>query len=479
MATHVQAEEKKDERQQAYETMNDQLQTMGRAYKKNPYPTYEERKDVLLKMKRGLLANQQAVYDALKADYGYRSEFDTLMADLLPTVALINYCLKNLKKWMKPSKRHSGLVAMPSSVKVHYQPLGVVGVITPWNFPMYLSLGPAVQAIAAGNRVMIKMSKDTPNISATMAAALAEIKDHIHIVQGIKSAGSAFSKLPFDHLIFTGSPEVGKMVAKAAAENLTPVTLELGGKSPTIVAEDADISKAVDAIILGKSINSGQICVAPDYIFVPEAKEKEFVETYKRRYQAYHVKSKATNAHTHVVTQKQLTTMKSLLKDAEEKGAVIHPVKAYNEKDGKLLYTQVVTNVDEHMTLMQEEIFGPILPVKTYKTISEVITYINNHERPLALYLMTSNQKLINHIVKKTHSGGVSVNDTVLHVLVDDAPFGGVGNSGLGHYHGHEGFLTFSKAKTVLQSRASIPKARFALKNRDMLFKMASRFLLK
>lgn len=479
MTTNMKVEEKKDNRQIAYETLEAKRKEMKHRYDKNPYPSYEQRREVLLKMKKGLLANEQAIYDALKADYGYRSEFDTLLSDLLPTIALINYSLKHLKKWMKPSKRHAGILLAPSSVKVHYQPLGVVGVITPWNFPMYLALGPTVQALAAGNRIMIKMSEDTPKTNEIMRKALKDIEEHVYIVSGIKSAGSAFSKVAFDHLIFTGSPQVGKLVAKAAAENLTPVTLELGGKSPTIIAKDANIEKAVDNIILGKSINAGQICVAPDYIFVPEDKKEEFVKTYKRRYKEYHVETTEKNRQTHIVTDKQLATMKSLLDDANEKGAKIHPVKDYTEKDGKLLYAHVVTNVDENMKVMQDEIFGPILPIKTYKKISEVISYINHHERPLALYIMSSDKKLIQHILKNTHSGGVSINETALHVMADDAPFGGVGNSGIGHYHGHEGFLTFSKAKTVLHSSVRVPKARIVLKNRDKVFTAVRKYLLK
>ncbi|NEO15167.1 MULTISPECIES: coniferyl aldehyde dehydrogenase [unclassified Moorena] len=447
------------------------FEAMKAAYNNAPAPSYKDRKEVLLKLKKSLIENEQAIYDALKKDYGYRSEFDSLIADVLPSVAAINYALKNLKKWMKPSKRHAGLLLTPSSVTVHYQPLGVVGVITPWNFPFFLALGPAIQALAAGNRVMIKMSEFTPNANQMLRKVVETISDHIVIIEGEADMGAAFSALPFDHLIFTGSTTVGKLVAKAAADNLTPITLEMGGKSPTIIGEDANMNAAVDALIIGKSTNSGQICVSPDYVFVPEAREQEFVETFIKRYTEYHISSNNKNTHTHIITDRQYDRLQRFLDDAKAKGANIHPVKDHEESDGRLIYPHVVTNVSEEMSVMQEEIFGSILPVMSYKNVDEVIGYINARPRPLALYIMSTNNALIEHLLKNTHSGGVSINDTAMQVMADDAPFGGIGHSGMGHYHGHEGFLTFSKAKTVLHAPAGLPKNRIILKNRDLVFK--------
>ncbi|NEO24501.1 aldehyde dehydrogenase family protein, partial [Moorena sp. SIO4A5] len=349
------------------------FEAMKAAYNNAPAPSYKDRKEVLLKLKKSLIENEQAIYDALKKDYGYRSEFDSLIADVLPSVAAINYALKNLKKWMKPSKRHAGLLLTPSSVTVHYQPLGVVGVITPWNFPFFLALGPAIQALAAGNRVMIKMSEFTPNANQMLRKVVETISDHIVIIEGEADMGAAFSALPFDHLIFTGSTTVGKLVAKAAADNLTPITLEMGGKSPTIIGEDANMNAAVDALIIGKSTNSGQICVSPDYVFVPEAREQEFVETFIKRYTEYHISSNNKNTHTHIITDRQYDRLQRFLDDAKAKGANIHPVKDHEESDGRLIYPHVVTNVSEDMSVMQEEIFGSILPVMSYKNVDEVI----------------------------------------------------------------------------------------------------------
>ena len=459
--------------------LKDEFNAMKAAYNQNPAPTYKERIALLKTLKSSLIENEQNIYDALKKDYGYRSEFDSLISDLLPTVAGINYAIKHLKQWMKPSKRHAGLMLYPSNVSVHYQPLGLVGVITPWNFPFFLALGPAVQALAAGNRVMIKMSEFTPNANQALRKVVQLLSDHIVIVEGEADVGAAFSALPFDHLIFTGSTTVAKHVAKAAAQNLTPITLELGGKSPTIIDENINMNIAVDAIILGKSVNSGQICVAPDYVFVPASREEEFIYTFLKRYADYHLNNKNENTQTHIVTDKQYDRLMGFLEDAKAKDAKIHPVKAIESDKGRRVYPHLVTNVKQDMAIVKEEIFGSILPVMTYETIDEVIGYINERPHPLALYIMSSNNGFIDTLLKNTHSGGVAINDSAMHVAADDAPFGGIGNSGMGHYHGHEGFLTFSKAKTVLRSSAWLPKNHFILKNRDFVFKVLRRFLLR
>ncbi len=459
--------------------LKEDFYSMKSAYDINPAPTYKERIVLLKRLKSSLIQNEQNIYDALKKDYGYRSEFDSLVSDILPTVMGINYAIKNLKKWMQPSKRHAGLMLFPSSVSVHYQPLGVVGVITPWNFPFFLALGPAVQALAAGNRVMIKMSEFTPNANQALRKIVTEISDHIVVVEGEADVGAAFSALPFDHLIFTGSTTVAKYVAKSAANNLTPLTLELGGKSPTIIDKDINMDIAVDAVILGKSINSGQICVSPDYVFVPTSRKQEFIETFIKRYTEYHLNSDNENTQTHIVTDRQYQRLKGFLEDAKTKGAKIYPVKEIETDQGRRVYPQLVTNLQEDMAILKEEIFGSILPVLNYENINEVIEYINKRPRPLALYIMSPNKILIDKLLKQTHSGGVAINDSAMHVAADDAPFGGIGNSGMGHYHGHEGFLTFSKAKTVLRSSNWLPKNHFILKNRDLTFKVLRKFLLR
>ncbi|UJF17888.1 coniferyl aldehyde dehydrogenase [Vibrio sp. SS-MA-C1-2] len=460
------------------EQLQQKFNELKQSYNQAPAPTYQQRVEILKTLKAALLANESEIYQALKLDYGYRSEFDTLIADILPSIAAINYALKNLKKWMKPSKRHAGLLLAPSSVKVHYQPLGVVGVITPWNFPVFLALGPTIQALAAGNRVMIKLSEFTPNANGAIRQLLSGLSDHVQVIEGEADIGAAFSSLPFDHLIFTGSSSVGKRVAKSAAENLTPITLELGGKSPTIIDDQIKMSIAIDAIIIGKSINSGQICVAPDYIFVPQHRQQEFVEIFIQRYREYHLKSDGDNNQTNIVNKRQYQRLISFLDDAKEKGATIHSV-AEIEANQQRIYPQVITEVNADMEVMKQEIFGSLLPVMTYRNIAEVTEYINARPRPLALYIMSKNRALISHLVENTHSGGVAINDSIYHVAADDAPFGGVGNSGMGHYHGHEGFLTFSKAKTVLHSSAWLPKNRLILKHRDLMVKVMRKVFLR
>lgn len=456
-----------------------QFSIMKTAYNAHPAPSYQERIAILKRLKQALIAHEQAIYDALEQDYGYRSKFDTLIADILPSVACINYAMKNLKKWMKPSKRHAGLLLTPSTVTVHYQPLGVVGVITPWNFPLFLALGPAVQALAAGNRVMIKMSEFTPNANRVLIEVVKELSDHILIIEGEAEVGAAFSALPFDHLLFTGSSAVGKMVAQSAANNLTPITLELGGKSPTIIDDQIDMKIAVDALIFGKSLNSGQICVAPDYVFVPKGREQELVDTFIARYTEYHINNQDNNQQTHIVSSRQYDRLLGLLDDAKRKGGKIHPVKEIETDHGRRVYPHLVTEVNEEMDILQQEIFGSILPIMSYDSLDEVISYINDRPRPLALYIMSDNRTLIDALLTRTHSGGVSINDTVMHVAADDAPFGGVGNSGIGHYHGFEGFQTFSKAKTVLRSNSKIAKNRFILKNRTFVAKILRKCLLR
>ncbi|MDF2153361.1 coniferyl aldehyde dehydrogenase [Vibrio sp. CAU 1672] len=454
------------------------LDRLKSAYNSEPYPRIDSRKQKLILLKQTLLAHQQALVDALSADFGYRSEFDTSMTDVLPTVSQINYTLKRLSKWCKPSQRHAGLLMVPSKVSVEYQPVGVVGIISPWNFPVILSLAPLVTALAAGNRVMIKLSEFTPKTNKVIAEICHVLPDDVEVIEGEADVARAFSQLPFDHLLFTGSASVGRAVAKAAAENLTPVTLELGGKSPVIVAEDANMKKAVDSILFGKCINAGQICVAPDYAWVPQHKVGEFVALFVKRFEALYLNSKDAQGFTHIINQRQYDRLQALLDDARTKGASVHTV-AQLASEGRGLYPHLLTDVTQEMIIMQEEIFGPLLPVKPYTTIEEPLEYINQNQRPLALYIMSEDAELIEHIVRNTHSGGVGVNDTIFHVGADDAPFGGIGESGIGHYHGEEGFRTFSHAKTVFQTPTWLPRTRLLMRRRNLAMKALQKFFMR
>lgn len=447
-------------------------------YSTNPYPELEQRLDILKSIKSELLNNKRALVDALHQDYGYRSDFDSLICDLLPAVGHINYTIRHLKKWLKPSKRHSGLLLMPSKVRVEYQPLGVVGVIVPWNFPIVLSIAPIITALAAGNRVLVKLSEHTPHTNQVLSEIFAQFGEYVRPVEGGADIAQYFSSLPFDHLIFTGSTKVGKLVAASAARNLTPVTLELGGKSPAIIADDADMSKAVDAVILGKSINAGQICVAPDYVMVPQGKELSFIECYLERYSQLYVRKGRLDSATQIINETQWLRLQSYVQDAKNLGASVHSIDGVELEKHQML-PQLVTGVTPEMLVMQEEIFGPILPVIGYRHLSEVFAFINARPRPLALYLMSNDKVLQQQVIEQTHSGGVAINDTLLHVAADDAPFGGIGESGIGQYHGEEGFRTFSKAKTVLTSPTWLPRNVIILKYRGLAVKVLSRLFLR
>ncbi|MBB1489134.1 coniferyl aldehyde dehydrogenase [Oceanospirillum sp. D5] len=464
------------------QTLDEAFESLQYVFRNEPWPEYQVRAVWLRKLKENLLNNQEQLCQALNEDYGYRSEFDSLLADILPSIQQLNYTLKNLKQWMKPSARHAGLLLFPSSVKVHYQPVGVVGVIVPWNFPVFLSLGPVITALAAGNRVMVKMSEFTPATNRAMQAIFAGMENQIILVEGDSHIAAQFSALPFNHLFFTGSTQVGKRVAQAAAKNLTPVTLELGGKSPVIIAPDADIQSAVDNILLGKCINAGQICVAPDYVFLPEGSENAFIATYLQRYAEFYQQNNQSNQSGHIIDQRQIQRLDRYLQDAVQKGAVRHqiqnPIQA-DEGIGKGTQPCLLTGVNDNMLIMQEEIFGPILPVMTYQNVQQAFDYIRNRPRPLALYLMSKNSQLIEQVIHQSYSGGVCINDTLVHVGAEDAPFGGTGESGIGHYHGHEGFKTFSHAKTIVSSFAWLSRNGIILKNRDLAVKLMKKVFLR
>ncbi|MCS6095506.1 coniferyl aldehyde dehydrogenase [Shewanella baltica] len=429
------------------------LQRQRSSYLAAPNPNYAMRVEQLTRLKAAILQFKTPLVEALSQDYGHRSIDDSLISDIMPVINNINYSLKNLKKWLKPSARHAGLLLAPAKVTVHYQPLGVIGIIVPWNFPVMLSIGPLVTAIAAGNHAMLKLSEFTPATNQVIKQLLAQVFDesHVAVVEGEADVAAAFSALPFDHLLFTGSTTVGRHVMRAAANNLTPVTLELGGKSPVIIAPDMPLEIAVERMIYGKCLNAGQICVAPDYVLCPKAQVDEFIATYRTKFNAMYGAINHNKDYGSIINTRQFDRLMTVLEDAKAKGAqVISATDEAIDSQHRKLATQLITNTSEDMLLMQEEIFGPLLPIIGYDSLDEAIQYINQRARPLALYVMSFDEKSQQKILQQTHSGGVCINETVFHVAADDAPFGGIGPSGMGHYHGKEGFLTFSHAKTVL-----------------------------
>ncbi|WP_028109201.1 coniferyl aldehyde dehydrogenase [Ferrimonas futtsuensis] len=425
------------------------------AFHQEPYPEVSRRIEDLNRLKQALLKHSDNLCQALDQDYQGRSRQDTLISDILPCVMNIGYTSKRLRKWTRPQRRHAGLLLAPAQVEVHYQPLGVVGIVVPWNFPVMLSIGPLITALAAGNRAMIKLSEFTPLTNAALIRMLNEAftEDQVVCIEGEADVAAQFSALPFDHLLFTGSTTVGRHVMRAAADNLTPVTLELGGKSPTIVGPDMDPDTAAERMIFGKCLNAGQICVAPDYVLVPRDKLTAFAEAYQRRFQRLYPKGVDSPDYTSVINERQYQRLTAWLEDAEAKGAKVLPcVPGHHRSDeSRRLTTHLLLDTSDEMTLRQEEIFGPLLPLIPYDHIDEALEYVRSRPRPLALYLLSYDKVLQQQVISQSHAGGMCINNALFHVAADDAPFGGVGPSGMGHYHGIEGFKTFSHAKTVLR----------------------------
>ncbi|MBT3436850.1 MAG: coniferyl aldehyde dehydrogenase [Oceanospirillaceae bacterium] len=427
------------------------------AYLSQGIPTLAQRQHTLDTLKSLIMANQQAIVDAICKDYGHRAHQETRLAEIFPSIDGINHARKKLSKWMKTQKRSVGIWALGARNTVIPQPLGVVGIVVPWNYPLFLCISPLVCAIAAGNRCMIKMAANSSNLCHLLQALFAETfaEDMITIIPGAK--GSDFSALPFDHLVFTGSGSTGRQVMRAAANNLTPVTLELGGKSPAIIAPDYPITKAAERLLFFKCLNAGQTCVAPDYLFVPEGKVNEFVAAAKRIVNTRYPNISSPD-YTSVIDEAAYQRLNSTLADASALGAQAIPMVMGDTHDDTMrkLAPTLLTDVNDNMRVMQEEVFGPLLPIMTYTHMNDVLDYVNRHARPLGLYLFSHDKQLQTDVINKTRSGGVCINDTTLQVSQHDLPFGGVGESGMGHYHGMEGFMTMSKLRPIFkQARKS------------------------
>ena len=420
-----------------------------RAYDKLPMPDLEQRLQWLEALHEVIASHQQALVEAISADFGNRSADETLLAEVMPSLHGIRHAKRHLARWMKPSRRRVGLAFQPASARVLYQPLGVVGIIVPWNYPLYLAIGPLIGALAAGNRALLKMSESAPATGRLLRDLLGQVfaEHEVAVVLGDVETGKQFTRLPFDHLLFTGSTEVGRQVMQSAAANLTPVTLELGGKSPAIVAADVPLEQAAERIAFGKTLNAGQTCVAPDYVLVPQQRLEAFVEAYRLAVQRFFPQLTDNPDYTSIINERQLLRLEGYLADARAHGALLLPL--FDEGQGRRLPHHILLDVNDDMQVMQDEIFGPLLPVLPYASLDEAIAYVNARPRPLALYFFGYDRAEQQQVLERTHSGGVCLNDTLLHVAQDDLPFGGIGASGMGHYHGHEGFLTFSKAKAV------------------------------
>ena len=436
------------------------LSAQKNAYDRQGIPSLEHRLASLNDLFNILKTNQHAIAEAISKDFGHRAQQETQLAELFLCIDGIRYIRKHLKKWMRPQKRSTSIWLLGSGNRVIPQPLGVVGIVVPWNYPLFLCISPLIGALAAGNRCMIKMAANSRHLSQLLKGLFAEkfSADMLTIAHGAK--GTDFSALAFDHLIFTGSGDSGRQVMRAAANNLTPVTLELGGKSPTIIAADYSITKAAERLLFSKCLNAGQTCVAPDYVFVPEGKIDEFIAASKIIISGRYTNIESAD-YTSIIDDRAYLRLKNTLADAIDQGAtatVLVPNSHANDVTRKFPPT-LLTQVKGTMRVMQEEIFGPLLPIMAYQHIDDVLGYINSKDRPLALYLFSNDKQLQDKVINKTRSGGVCLNDAALHVGQNDMPFGGAGESGMGQYHGTEGFMAMSKLRPIFKQARFSPLA--------------------
>jgi len=458
---------------------NETIQNMHRVLElqknlniKEGAPDIKLRTDRLDRVISMVTKNEKAIIAALQEDFGNRDPVMTAATEVASVVGPMEHAKKNLKKWMKTEKRKAAIAPLGSALsllgakaEIRYQPKGVVGAISPWNFPLNLALAPLSGILAAGNRVMLKPSELTPSSSDITKSMIEEYFDEseMAVFVGDPEVGAAFSGLAFDHLIFTGGTAIAKHVMKAASENLVPLTLELGGKSPVVVGKSSKIKEAAQRVMQGKTMNAGQICLAPDYALVPEENIDEFVKAAVDVTSEMYPDMKDNEDFTSIINQKHYDRIQGYLADAKEKGAEVVEINPANEDFSQQPHHKIpptlVLNPTDDMQIMREEIFGPVLPIKTYSDVSETVDYINSKDRPLGLYYFGEDSKEKDYVLNNTTSGGVTVNDVISHIQMEDLPFGGVGPSGMGSYHGHDGFKEFSHAKAVYkQSKINLMK---------------------
>jgi coniferyl-aldehyde dehydrogenase len=449
------------------------LERQRSAYLAEGVVTSATRIDRLERAVQVVKKHQRVFVDAMNEDFGHRSEHQSLFTDVASSIGPLRHAQQNLKRWQKKDKRkvNPGILALlGAKAWVEYQPLGVVGVISPWNFPVNLTFTPLAGVLSAGNRCMIKPSEYTPVTSAAMAVGFAEEFDEeeIAVITGGPQTGADFSGLAFDHLLFTGATSVAKHVMRAASENLVPVTLELGGKSPVIISPRAQMDTTTDALMAGKMLNAGQICLAPDYVFVPRDRMSEFVESSKRSVAKMYPTLLDNPDYTSVVNERHFERINAYVEEARERGVEVIEINPANEdfrqQSAHKIAPTFLIDPPEDSAVMQEEIFGPVMPIKSYDNLDETVDYVNSHDRPLGLYYFGTDQQETKEVLTKTTSGGVTLNDVVMHVAQEDLPFGGVGPSGMGAYHGEDGFRTFSHAKSVFKQATFNPAEKLGLR---------------
>ena len=423
------------------------------AFARDTNPDAATRRDRLARLLAMVRERERDFVAAIDRDFGHRSPHETRLAELYIVTSAARHALANLRRWMRPVRVATPIQLLPGRARIVPQPLGVAGIVSPWNYPVQLALAPAIGALAAGNRVMLKPSEVTPLTSALLADAIAQrfAPDEFTVVTGGADMGAEFARLPFDHLFFTGSTAVGRIVAMAAAENLTPVTLELGGKSPAILDASADLAVVAPRIAVGKLLNAGQTCIAPDYALVPERMVDAFVAALTRAVSALYPDPLRGDDYTSIVNERHYDRLVALIEDARAKGAkvVTIPDGAVPDPATRRIPPTLLVGANDTMQVMREEIFGPILPVESYATLDDAIARVTRRPRPLAFYVFGEDRVTRERVLHETIAGGVTVNDTLWHFAHEELPFGGVGASGIGAYHGEASFLTFSHRKSV------------------------------
>ncbi|MEY3018854.1 MAG: hypothetical protein RL336_1989 [Pseudomonadota bacterium] len=436
--------------------LKDIFSRQKKAFRAQPYPSHHVREALLNKCIQLLSAHHHAISEAERKDFGCRPSLVSNMNDVLPSLMALKHAKKHVAKWMRPKKKSVPLIMRLTGAKatLHYQPKGVVGIICPWNMPMTVMFGPLADALAAGNRVMIKVSEFCPATSALTHKLFAETfpEEEIAVIQGGEDEAKAFCQLPFDHLVFTGSTHVGRQVMKAAAENLTPVTLELGGKCPAVFSNTADWESALEKCLIGKTMNAGQVCITADYCFVPEDKLESCIDTLRDNFMRFFPKGANSPDYVSIINDRHLTRLTNLVDEAIEAGCRVICCDTNNtdwqqRNTARKFPLHLVVNPDDTLGVRKEEIFGPILPIITYRDFSEVINTINHGDRPLACYYFGKSAKEVDRLTHETHAGGMSINDIAVHYACHDLPFGGVGHSGQGQLHGIYGFQSLSHAK--------------------------------
>jgi coniferyl-aldehyde dehydrogenase len=432
-----------------------QLLAMQRKAFRAGAPGYEKRIVSLRRLEDAVLDHQAEIVRAANDDFGGRARQETLALELAPLVDSIRHIRRHLAGWMKSRPVRAEINFFPASARIIYQPLGVAGIIGAWNYPTLLTLSPLADAIAAGNHAMLKPSELAPQTARLLQKIISATfpPEYISVVTGDATVAATFSSLPFDHLLFTGSTRVGRLVMRAASENLTPVTLELGGKSPAIVHPEFPLRLAVERILTGKLYNAGQTCLAPDYVFVHESQREELVKVAQEVARKLYPTWRDNPDYTRIINEQHYRRLNAYVQDAADHGAKVVALGENIEgcsAENRVFPPVVVLDVDDSMLVMQEEIFGPILPVLTYKKMEDAFSYVDDHPDPLALYYFDFDSGRVDRVLRSTRSGGVTVNDVIYHIAQNNLPFGGVGQSGMGHYHGKSGFETFSKKKGIL-----------------------------